>query len=140
MADEPTLPPEITKGATLRGNEYGWSISSFPHALTKAEALGYACLGGTFEFRLDSGLGDYELYWLSVESEERAQGESWADYSRRSCTEVLQGFQRLISTTDFRKAASDQQLQSDLSSRLVFVAHFVTETTFAELASRISAL
>jgi hypothetical protein len=42
------LPPDMLQGATLRGNEYGWSVSSFPDALAKAEAYGYACLGGLF--------------------------------------------------------------------------------------------
>ena len=49
------LPPEIVRGAVLRNNEYGWSISSFPDALEKAQALGYACSGGQFQFRLDDG-------------------------------------------------------------------------------------
>jgi len=47
------LPPDISRGATLRGNEYGWNIPSFPEALASAETLGYACLGGQFQFRLD---------------------------------------------------------------------------------------
>ena len=57
------LPPDITKGAALRGNEYGWTVASFPNALTKAEACGYACLGGQFQFRLDDG-STCEMYWL----------------------------------------------------------------------------
>ena len=64
------LPPDISQGASLRGNEYGWSISSFPNALANAEAHGYACLGGQFQFRLDDG-GTCEMYWLDADSKER---------------------------------------------------------------------
>ena len=67
------LPSAITLGATLRGNEYGWALDEFPGALTKAETLGYACLGGQFEFRLDDGT--CELYWLNADSKDRLPGE-----------------------------------------------------------------
>ena len=36
------LPPHIPQSADLRGNEYGWRVSSFPDALARAEAHGYA--------------------------------------------------------------------------------------------------
>src|ERR1700757_79233 len=78
------LPPDITEGATLRGNEYGWSVSSFPSALAKAQAGGYACLGGQFQFRLDDG-STCEMYWLKADSTERTRGEAWADYSSLTC-------------------------------------------------------
>jgi hypothetical protein len=92
MSTGHALPPSITEGATLRANEYGWSVSSFPIALAKARAGWYACLGAQFQFRLDDGT-TCEMYWLNADSTERVGGESWADYSRRSCTEVLQKFQ-----------------------------------------------
>lgn len=70
------LPPDILQGATLRGKEYGWSVSSFPEALARAEAGGYACLGGQFQFRLDDG-STCEMYWLAADSNQRADEESW---------------------------------------------------------------
>jgi hypothetical protein len=85
------LPPEILQGATLSGKEYGWSISSFPDALARAETDGYACLGGQFQFCLDDG-GTCEMYWLAADSEKRTNWESWAAYSHRSCSEVLKQF------------------------------------------------
>ena len=135
-----TLPPEIARGATVRHSEYGWSISAFPNAVAKAQSLGYACLGGTFQFWLDPGFGDYEIYWLDAEAKERTQRESWDDYVKRSCSEVLEKFQYLVSTTDFRKIATEQQLQIDLNKRLVFVADFVTEAVLADLARKLAAL
>jgi len=42
------LLPDILQGSTLRGKDYAWSVSSFPDALARAEANGYARLGGQF--------------------------------------------------------------------------------------------
>jgi hypothetical protein len=130
------LPPDMLQGATLRGNEYGWSVSSFPIALAKAAAHGYACLGGQFQFRLDDG-STCEMYWLDADSAERSHGELWADYCQRSCSEVLEEFQRLVSNTDFTKETSNWPLvQIEPTKSLVFVAYFVTATDLADLAAR----
>ncbi|MGD0570478.1 MAG: hypothetical protein ABSA78_18905 [Candidatus Sulfotelmatobacter sp.] len=127
------LPPDILRGATLRGKEYGWSVSSFPDALATAEACGYACLGGQFQFRLGHG-STCEMYWLSADSAERRQGESWIDYSHRSCSEVLKRFQHLVSATDFMREASVwPSAPIDPTKNLVFVAYFVTEGELAAL-------
>jgi hypothetical protein len=122
----------------LRGNEYGWTISSFPDAVAKAEALGYACLDGQFQFRLNDSI--CEMYWLSPGSGDRLPSESWADYSKRSCSEVLKGFQHLVATTDFEKEAASWRAPIDPIKHLVFVADFVTEGDLAELAKKIAAL
>jgi hypothetical protein len=131
VADD--LPPEITQGATLRGNEYGWTLSSFPNALAKAAANGYVCLGGQFEFRLDEG-STCEMYWIQADPTDREHGESWADYSRRSCREVLQEFQKVLSVTDFAKEALNWKFQIDPVNTLVFVAYFVSETEWSQLS------
>jgi hypothetical protein len=133
MAD--ALPPDITQGATLRGNEYGWVVSTFADAIAKAEARGYACLGGQFQFRLDDG-STCEMYWLEADSTERTDREPWAIYCRRSCTEVLQRFQHLMSETDFRKEASNWNVQIDPIENLVFVAYFVQESDWSGLSAR----
>jgi hypothetical protein len=139
MSDKAPLPSEITQGATLRGNEYGWTISSFPDAIAKAQTLGYACLNGQFQFRLDDAT--CEVYWLSPGSKDRAPGESWSDYSRRSCSEVLKGFQHLIAISDFIKEASGwPSIPIDPAKHLVFVAYFVTEADLADLAQQASAV
>jgi hypothetical protein len=85
------LPPQRLQGATLRANEYGWSVAAFPDALAEAEGRGYACLGGQFQFRLDEG-GTCEMYRLNADSKDRAPGESWADYCHRSCVRFETGF------------------------------------------------
>lgn len=131
-----TLPPEITEGATARGNEYGWSLDAFPQALLKAQALGYACLGGQFQFRLDDGT--YEMYWLNADSTDRRERESWVEYGRRSCNEVLGRFKATVSTADFQKEGSSWPFLAtamaqglDIAKHLVFVAYFVAEAESA---------
>jgi len=131
VARPDNLPSDILEGAKLRGNEYAWTTASFPVALERAQAHGYACLGGQFQFRLEDST--CEMYWLSADSKERIPGEAWSDYSRRSCSEVRESFQRLISKTDFSKEASGWNLSVDAIRDLVFVAYFVTESDLARL-------
>jgi hypothetical protein len=129
------LAPEIAQGATLRGNEYGWTISSFPKALARAEAAGYACLGGQFQFRLEDG-STCEMYWLSADSNERVPDESWLEYSRLSCSEVLSRFQHLVSVTDFRNEASSwPSIRIDSTRTLFFVASFARESEWLALTT-----
>jgi hypothetical protein len=125
------LPADIARGASLRGNEYGWQVSAFPEALANAKSQGFACLGGQFQFRVSDGI--YEMYWLSADSTDRRAGEAWPDYSRRSCSEVLIKFEALASKTDFAKEATNWRLDASAAQTLVFVAHFVTESEFAQL-------
>jgi hypothetical protein len=78
------------------------------------------------------------MYWLDANSKERANGESWAHYSRRSCSEVLNRFQHLASGTDFNKEALTwPSVQFDPTKSLVFVAYFVTEGELAGLAKNV---
>ena len=126
------LPPVLLEGANLRDNEYGWRPESFPQALATAEAHRYACVGGQFEFRLADGV--CEMYWLNADAGDRAHGESWDDYCRRSCREVRDGFNRLMQSADFRAQASGFAFLKakmdkgfDPIPNLVFVAYFVAE-------------
>jgi hypothetical protein len=122
------LPAELIQGATLREGEYAWDFSAFPEALSQAQALSYACLGGqVWALRPDNSL--YELFWLEANASGRLKGEVWAEYAARSCEEVLSQFNALISGTDF--ALETQKYDSlDTPYRLVFNAYFVTEHEF----------
>jgi len=124
------LPAEIAKEASLRGNEYGWPISAFPGALTTAKSAGFACIGGQFQFRLADST--CEMYWLSADSTDRRDGEPWSDFSNRSCAEVLEKFEHLISKTNFTEEAAKWRLGASAVGTLVFVAYFESEFTFAE--------
>lgn len=97
------LPNEVLVGATLHGQEYGWTLDSFPAALSSADRVRLACLGGQFQFRMDGAV--YEPYWLSADSSERRSSEIWSDYVHRSCGEVAEAFQQALRTTDFRLVA-----------------------------------
>ena len=132
LSNADDLPSEVLEGSVLRGNEYAWTPESFPVALERAEVHGLECLGGQFQFHLNDGI--CEMYWLSADAQERLVGESWADYCRRSCSEVREKFQHIISNTDFSKEASGWNLSPSASQNLVFVAYFVTETELAKLA------
>jgi hypothetical protein len=145
MIKPDNLPPDMTIGATQSGNEYGWQLDSFPDALAKAEALGYACLGGQFQFRLSTGT--CEMHWLSVDSKERKPAEPWPAFCRRSCSEILSGFTKLHAETDFRKMASEWPSIQDAMAQgfdphqvLVFVAYFVTEIEYAKLNQKFEPL
>jgi hypothetical protein len=80
------------------------------------------------------------MYWLASDASNRANGESWSKYSARSCTEVLNGFQSLIATRDFRKEALGWLPMGKLIERgedplefLVFVAYFVDESEWIKI-------
>src|SRR5262245_13773054 len=96
------LPSELTISASLRGQEYAWPLDEFVTVLKKAAALGFACEGGQFQFRLPSG-PTCEMYWHSVDPKERLPDESWVDYVKRCEEEVRHGFERLKRDVDFRK-------------------------------------
>jgi len=127
------LPPDVARRASLRGNEYGWPISVFPEALIAAKSHGLACLGGQFQFRLSESI--YEMYWLNADSTDRSDGETWGDYSERSCTEVLEKFNEVVSKADFAKEAARWRLNTSAIGSLVFVAYFETEASLAELSA-----
>jgi hypothetical protein len=135
------LPGSIVSGATLVGSEHGWSLDTFPQALTAAERLSYACLGGQFQFRVAGSVR--EMYWLNADSSERKRGEPWPEYVSRSCREVRDGFTSLVAVTDFSVEAArwsgladELGRGSDPSGYLVFVAYFVSELEAAKVVSR----
>jgi hypothetical protein len=129
------LPPELTQGAILRDQEYAWELSAFPQALQRAPSLGYACLGGQFWF-LVSEVSLYEPFWLEANASDKVAEEDWCAYARRSCEEVLTGFNRCLRETDFREAAgkfgtSEVDRAPDL--HWMFNAYFVTEREYQSL-------
>jgi hypothetical protein len=133
-----SLPPELVKGAILRGKEFVWELSAFPNAAKNAPALGYACLGGQFWFILPDNTV-YEIYWLEVNSNDKASDESWLEFASRSCFEVQSRFKALMIESDFIEevkkfesfALVDETAKSKMS--LLFNAYFVTEQEFSSL-------
>lgn len=133
-----TLPPEIARDASFDGQEYGWRILSFPTTLAAAERLGFACLGGQLQFRINGSI--FEMYWLNADASDRLPNELWLDYVQRSCSEVGRTFAELVRNLNIQKVvqewpALNAMLASgiDASESLVFVAYFVTQEEFTAL-------
>ena len=101
--DAEELPKELTETASLAGREYAWPIHDFPRVLSRAAELGYACIGGQFQFRAPCGI--CEMYWLEADSGGRREAEPWGDYVVRARDEVSRAFQRICAQTDFRREA-----------------------------------
>jgi hypothetical protein len=99
------LPEELTRDAELKDGEYAWSISSFPDALLLAPTIGFACLGGQFQLRLDPDT-IYELYWVEANSSGRNSSESWTSYAARSCSEVSERFTSCEQLTSEKRGLS----------------------------------
>lgn len=121
----------------LRGNEYAWSPDKFSAVVSSAPDLGFACLGGQFQFCTEGGI--WEMDWLTADSKDRGADEAWSEYAARSCAEVLESFRRLISSVQWdAEAAKWDGLLEELRGRqafdyVVFVAYFVTDAEYARL-------
>jgi hypothetical protein len=98
------LPPALADGSVFENGEYAWRVADFPSVLAKAPTLGYACLGGQFQFRFGDG-AIHEFYWLAADAMDRQPGETWAQYAHRSCKEVGRKYQALAGDTSFGTAA-----------------------------------
>jgi hypothetical protein len=135
---ERDLPAPLLIGAILRERERAWKIADFPHALETAPGLGYACLGGQFQYRFENST-THELYWLAADSSERRVSESWSEYCLRSCTEVRTEFERLVRDTDFQSYVDSLSARFQATAwpeQPVFCGYFVCLAEFEELSTR----
>jgi hypothetical protein len=127
------LPDSILSRATPSGQEHGWSIADFPDVLDEAANLGFACLGGQFQFLLPDGT--CEVYWLNADSTPRLPNETWRDYVFRAARQVRDAFTRICAETDFIQQARDWPFlrdkladpHFDVLKHLIFVAYFNSE-------------
>ena len=134
------LPPELARGAIQNGKEFAWPVNVFRCVVAAAPDLGYACLGGQFQFLLAGG-EIFELYWLNADSQERKAGEPWIEFAARSCMEVAQGFTVLLQSAALQDETDKfKRLEADTAetsrSNLVFSAYFVSETEWCGLGAR----
>ena len=101
--EESEFSPELRKRVFCKGSEWGWKFEDIPAVIKECQKLDYAILGGQVQFIFpDATCEDYEL---KADPKERSDGESWAGYARRSCTEFLELFNELVKTTNFEKEA-----------------------------------
>ncbi len=132
---------EIAKDAQLAGNELGWGVKPFPDALTSAETLAYACIGGQFQFRLDVGTREITAsvripsLAKRVNHGERIVHVRALKSGAASKAAVGDGFFKTSSGM-----ASDQkgcECGLDPMEDLVFVAYFVGEAEWLEDQGRL---
>ena len=124
------LPAEVTEKASLRGKEFAWRPDDFLPALARAASLGFACIGGQFQFRVPDGT--CEIYWLAADPKDRESAESWPDYVARCEREVRGGFTQILHETNFhREPESFDHLREKMAAEqidpldyLCFVAYF----------------
>lgn len=123
------LPQALTSTARRSGDEYAWPIDAFASALDVATTISLACLGGQFQFLFSDAV--CEMYWLSADSDDQRENESWFDYVIRSNKEVQERFERLLVCVDFedeaRRWPSVIPHDSQFMDAVVFCAYFVTE-------------
>jgi hypothetical protein len=127
MEERFKLPPEIELDAGVRGNEYWWTIDQFPSALSNAKRLGFACMGGQFQFRFPDGT--YEMCWLRADPEARKFELSARSFVESSCNEVLERFKKRVAETDFISEGGEyvqEQLRrgNEPLEYLAFVGYF----------------
>jgi len=101
----------------------------FLDVLHEAASIGFACIGGQFQWVLPGGT--CEPFWLNVDSNPHHRGESWASYVERAEAEVKGGYELLLRTTDFNAEADKWEFLREqkengisLDDCLIFIAYF----------------
>lgn len=61
------LPNEISERASLRGNEYAWSVADIPLVIEAVRQANLINLGGQLQFRFVDGTA-CECYWVEVDT------------------------------------------------------------------------
>jgi hypothetical protein len=133
------LPREIAAGASLRGQEYGRKIQSFPAALFTAERLGFACLGGSFNLgSMARSLRCTGSMPTQLSPYQRNHG--WTTYivpavrwQRRSTGLSRKWIFKKV-TREWPALEAAVAAGLDPLNALVFVAYFVTWAEFLELS------
>jgi hypothetical protein len=95
------LPADVLARASLRGNEYAWSINDIPLVIDAARQENLVSIGGQLQFRLPDG-GVCECYWVEIDTY-RAVPKSlpWTDRVERSAAVAMKDFDDLRSRVDF---------------------------------------
>ena len=133
--EEARLPESIRRRASVTpGGEYAWRKDDVEKVLVLARDAGLGCVGGQIQFQTSHGI--CEAYWVSYDSRERMSGEPWPEFVSRSIAEVIAGFRKICTDTDFRSVAREfDALRGPIDSGrydpvadLWFVLYFMEET------------
>jgi len=100
MSAEHRLPAALLERASLRGNEYAWSIGDIPEVIEAARLAGLVNVGGQLPFRAPGATT--ECYWIDVDPL-RSLPENLPSQDRiiQSAERAHAGFARLLAEVDF---------------------------------------
>jgi len=124
------LPKSLLDRAIRSGNEFGWRKTDFIEVVEAARKEKLAIIGGQIQYLLQEGT--CELYWLSYDTTERLQNETWLDYCNRTASECLNKFRNLISQTDIKEEGitnfellrSKSESGVNIDDYLIFILYF----------------
>ncbi|MDD2799653.1 MAG: hypothetical protein PHV20_13765 [Bacteroidales bacterium] len=132
--EEHRLPKQIREKAIESGNELGWKQKDIKEVIEIARQVPMAIVGGQVQYLFQDGT--CELYWLSIDPDERQLNEDWLTYCNRTARQSIEKFDRLISETDFDKEVitfeflkSKKDKGVDLEEHKVFILYFNDDET-----------
>ena len=128
------LSQSIREKMIRRANEYGWKQEDFIDAINEAQKVNLATIGGQVQYIFPNAT--CELYWLSYDSDEKKENESWDVYCSRSAEECISKFKSLIENVDINKEAiqtfsfiKEKYKQNiDIEQYKVFILYFNDES------------
>jgi hypothetical protein len=95
------LPVDLVQRASLRGNEYAWTIDDIPKVIEAARQANLASIGGQLQFRLPDG-GTCECYWVQVDTYKSVSTSlPWQEQVDQTAIVALADFSRLLLDFDF---------------------------------------
>lgn len=137
---EKYLPEQILQKASVRGKEFAWKKEDFIETILSAKGNRLASIGGQVQFRLPDHC--CELYWISFDSNDKTDNESWDEYVVRSADEVIFKFKKINLEYDLiDEGYKSFQFLKDkvdkdgvvLADYLCFVVYFNDENTYYRL-------
>lgn len=138
------LPQDLLVRATLRGNEYAWSIQDIPKVIEAAKDGNLVSIGGQLQFRFPGG-GTCECYWVEVDTYQSVPSDlPWAERVARTSEAALADFRELQSRHDFiaeGRAAFEEEFEKweakggEPAEAMCFVWYVTTPSEEAKTAS-----
>jgi hypothetical protein len=127
------FPPELERNAFRAGNEFGWTRAQIPVVVDVLRSKGLAILGGELWWERDGS------FWGAIPQRQgppavypwttnRTPGELWLDFVIRGANDALAAVERFPGPED---------LPFDVTGRILYNLTWVSESEFAELATKI---
>ncbi len=95
------LPHEVLERASLRGNEYAWSVADIPWVIEAVRRSNLVNIGGQLQFRFPDGT-TAECYWVDVDTYKTVpESLPWAERVVQTATVALKDFEAISAKYDF---------------------------------------